>query len=270
MSVTPQAYNASFYVLANAPLYNPNVTAINVSLRSNLTSDIWCSETIPVQNLSSFDYTQLNAQLVNNVTAPNSNNTFAITFNASEVAGSTFYFDLISLFPETYKNRPNGLRKDLAESIKDLGTTFLRFPGGNNLEGYSIAERWKWNETIGPLRYRKGRPGTWEYINTNGLGFMEFLEWTEDMEIERVLAIYSGYSLNIQGNEGQSYPEEYMGSVLQEALDELEFCMGNTSTPYGALRAQYGHPEPFQIKCVSSMAVAGGQHLQRSQLYRNR
>jgi alpha-L-arabinofuranosidase len=70
--------------------------------------------------------------------APNSNNTFAITFDASEVAGNTYCFGLVSLFPETYNGRPNGLRRGLAGAIKDLGTTFLRFPGGNNIEGYSI------------------------------------------------------------------------------------------------------------------------------------
>ena len=69
--------------------------------------------------------------------------------------------------------------------------------------------------------------------------------------MEPVLAIYSGYSLDINGLEGQSFPEEYMSIVLQEALDELEYCMGDRSTHYGSLRAQHGHPEPFQIKCVN-------------------
>jgi len=96
----------------------------------------------------------------------------------------------------------------------------------------------EWSETIGPLIDRPGRPGTWgtapcsqtgqaalidlpEYYNTDGFGLLEFLEWTEDMELERVLAIYAGYSLSINGSEGASYPEDAMGEVLQEALDEL-------------------------------------------------
>jgi len=134
MDVSPQMYNASFYVLANGPTDAANLTGVDISLRSNLTSDIWISNRIPVQNLSDFRYTQFASTLVNNVTAPNSNNTFAVTFNATEVAGSTFYFSLISLFGETYKNRPNGLRKDLGQNIKDLNPRFLRFPGSNNLE----------------------------------------------------------------------------------------------------------------------------------------
>lgn len=244
------AYNSSFFVLANSPAESMNLTGFNVSLRSNLTSDVWTSARIPVQNLSAFDYTQLSAPLMPLLSAPNSNNTFAVTMDASEVAGTTFYFDLISLFGATYKNRTNGLRADLAQHIKDLNPAFLRFPGGNNLEGYSVAERWKWNETIGALTERPGRPGTWEYYNTDGLGLLEYLEWTEDMEIERVLAVYAGYSLAINGAEGVSYPEEDMGEVLQSALDELEYCMGDLNTTYGALRATHGHPDPFPIHYV--------------------
>ena len=88
------------------------------------------------------------------------------------------------------------------------------------------------------------------YSNTDGLGLLEFLEWTEDMEIEPVLAVYSGFSLDIWGQEGTSYPASKMNTILQEALDELEYCMGDTSTHYGSLRAQHGHPEPFDIKFI--------------------
>lgn len=225
--VSPQVYNASFYILANSPYDATNLTKINVSLRSNLTNQTWISQSIAAtaSNVSDFSFSQLSTQIHNNVTAPNSNNTFAVTFNASEVAGKIFYFGLISLLPETYKDYTNGMRKDLAQHIKDLNPTFLRFPGGNNLEGDSIATRWIWNNTIGPLIDRPGRPGTWNYYNTDGFGLLEYLEWTEALELERVLAIYAGYSLAINGAEGASYPESAMGELLQSALDELEYCM---------------------------------------------
>lgn len=215
---------------------------------------MWSTSSIAIPgasgNISDFYWTQFTAQINNNATAPNSNNTFAITFDASEVAGDTYYFALASLFPETYNNRPNGNRKDLMTAIKDLGTKFLRFPGGNNIEGYSIEQRWKWNETIGPLINRKGRVGDWGYFNTNGLGLLEFLEWCEDIDIEPLLAVYAGFSLDIWGQEGTSYPEDRMGDVLQDILNELEYCMGDTSTQYGAMRAADGHPEPFQINFI--------------------
>ena len=170
--------------------------------------------------------------------------------NASEVAGDTFYFGLVSLFPETFKGRKNGLRRDLGEAIYDQGAKFLRFPGGNNLEGYSIESHWNWTETIGPLRDRKARVGNWGYVNTNGLGLLEYLEWCEDMEMEPVLAVYAGFSVTIFGQAGPSYPEEAMGVLVQDALNELEYCMGDTSTKYGAMRAEHGHPEPFVINYV--------------------
>lgn len=199
------------------------------------------------------NYTYVSADLVVKETAPNAQNSIHVTFNPTATAGQTYIFDQISLFGETFKNYPNGLRKDLAEFIYDLGPKVLRWPGGNNIEGYSIQRRWKWWETIGPLENRWPRPGNWEYYNTNGLGLMEFLEWTEAMEMENVLAIYSGYSL---GDADEADADEFpptaaaMYPLLKEALDELEFCLGSVDTYWGAKRAEYGHPEPFHIKYV--------------------
>ena len=68
------------------------------------------------------------------------------------------------------------------------------------------------------------------------------------MELEPVLAMYAGYLLYIKGTKGVSYPTDRMGEVVQDALNELEYCMGDINTTYGALRAQHGHPKPFKIK----------------------
>lgn len=170
--------------------------------------------------------------------------------DGAAAAGNTFYIGLASLFGETYNGRPNGLRKDLAQHVRDLNPKFLRFPGGNNIEGYSIYERWKWYDTIGPLRHRKARVGDWGYINTNGLGLLEYLEWCEDLGMEPVLAVYAGFSLDVWGQAGTSYPPDRMQEVLQEVLDELEYCTGDTSTKYGAMRADHGHPDPFKINYI--------------------
>jgi alpha-N-arabinofuranosidase len=163
MDVRPQTYSASFYVLANAARYMKKPIDFHLSLRSTISDEVWASTKISTLQLPIVDYIQLNATIKNTVTAQNSNNTFAITFNASQVAGHTFYLNLISLFPETFKNRRNGLRKDLAEAFHDMKPKFLRFPGGNNLEGVSVQTRWKWWKTIGPLKDRPGRPGDWSY-----------------------------------------------------------------------------------------------------------
>ena len=56
-----------------------------------------------------------------------------------------------------------------------MGPAFFRFPGGNNLEGDTIEGRWKWNETIGPLKDRPGRATTWQYGETGGFGLIEYM-----------------------------------------------------------------------------------------------
>lgn len=231
---------------------HPNAS-ITVSLQSNTTGDVFASAVIPSQPWNVVNWTHVEAQIKCNVTAPDANNVLAVTFDPKEASGQTYYFNMISLFGETFKGVENGLRKDLAESIYDLKPKFLRWPGGNNLEGWSIERRWKWHETIGPLRDRVSRPGTWGYWNTNGLGLMEFLSWAETMEMENVLGIYAGYTLgNSMGNGGNEYPttDAAMYPVLKEALDELEFCLGSTDTKWGAKRAELGHPEPYVINYV--------------------
>lgn len=181
MDVPPQTYTASFYVLANSARYRENSTMFTVSLRSNPTGQVWAKTTLPSVKVPVVDYVQLSASIVNTATAPSSNNSFALTMDATQVAGQTFYISLVSLFPETYKGRANGLRKDLADAYAEMEPRFLRFPGGNNMEGVSKFSRWKWWETVGPLKDRPGRQGNWNYFNTDGLGLLEYLVWAEDM-----------------------------------------------------------------------------------------
>lgn len=249
--VHPQQYEASFWYLNNyARNTQGNASDITVSFRSNVTGEVWASSTFKNVTPTYIDFKQLETTLNPNVTAPDANNTFAITFDGAQVAGQTFYFNLVSVFPETFKGYKNGLRPDIAQGFYDINPQFLRFPGGNNLEGYSPAQRWKWWEAIGPLKDRPGRVGDWSYYNTQGLGLLEYLEWTEAMNIEPVLAVYAGFSLDIYGQNGASYPPEQMDEILQEALDELEYCMGDNSTKWGARRIADGHPEPFRINFV--------------------
>lgn len=135
MDVRPQKYATSFYVKPWEQYYSGALSAFKLSLRSNLTDEVWTTTEIPVTGkLDTFDYTKLEATLAPEFAAPSINNSFAITMNAAEVKGQTFYFSLVSLFPPTFKDRPNGIRKDLAEALKGLDPKFLRFPGGNNLE----------------------------------------------------------------------------------------------------------------------------------------
>ncbi|KAL2008439.1 hypothetical protein VTN00DRAFT_6633 [Thermoascus crustaceus] len=177
--------------------------------------------------------------------APDGNNVWQLLFDASEVAGSALYFDLVQLFPPTFHDRPNGLRPTIANALVDVQGSFLRFPGGNNLEGYSPADRWIWNNTIGPLESRPGRQGAWTYPNTDALGLLEYLLWCEDMNLVPVLGVFDGLDLSggvITGPELEPY--------IQQALDEIEYVRGSIDTPNGALRAKDGHPEPFKLTHV--------------------
>jgi len=120
------------------------------------------------------------------------------------------------------------------------------------MEGISIDTRWQWKKNIGPLIDRPGRPGNWGYFNSDGLGYLEFLEWCEDLEMEPLLTIFAGYSLDVSGiNPANTVPKDEIQVYIQEALDQLEYAMGDARTTYwGKKRAEHGHPEPFSIKYV--------------------
>lgn len=158
----------------------------------------------------------------------------------------TVWFGLVSLFPPTWNDRPNGLRKDLMQMLVDLNPKFLRFPGGNYVEGDTVETRFEWKKTIGPIEERHGHPCPWGYRSTDGMGLLEFLEWCEDMKAEPVLAVYAGYSLKgIHVNPGPD-----LLPFVQEALEEIEYVIGDTNTIWGARRAKDGHPAPFKLNYV--------------------
>lgn len=189
------------------------------------------------------DWTQHSYTLSPSTSASNSNNSFILTFDAS--SGDELNFNLISLFPPTYNDTPNGNRIDLMETLAALNTKHFRIPGGNNLEGNSPPYLWAWNLTIGNLTERPGRPGTWGYANTDGLGLVEYILWCQDLGLEPVLAVWSGLYLD-----GTVLTEEELAPYVQDTLNELEFLMGDSSTTYGALRISLGYTEPFNIKFV--------------------
>ena len=156
------------------------------------------------------------------------------------------WIDLVSLFPPTYKNRENGNRPDLMEKMAGMHPTFLRLPGGNYLEGDQIDERFDWKNTIGPLVDRPTHRSPWNYQSSDGMGLLEFLEWTEDLKIDTVLAVYAGYSL--KGD--HIVPGPALTPFVDDALDEIEFATGDASTKWGAVRAKLGHPAAFPVKYV--------------------
>jgi len=164
------------------------------------------------------------------------------------VAGEkrTIWLSLVSLFPPTWNDRPNGLRIDLMQMLVDLNPKFLRFPGGNYLEGNTFDERFKWWETLGDLTERPGHPCPWGYRSSDGMGLHEFLLWAEDLGAEPVVGLFAGYSLNKSYVNAGPELEPY----LQEALDEIEYIIGPVTSRWGKVRAEAGHPEPFPLRYV--------------------
>ena len=152
---------------------------------------------------------------------------------------------LVSLMPPTYHDRPNGLRPDLMEKMAAMHPNFLRFPGGNYLEGDTIAEHFDWKKTIGPRVDRPGHQSPWNYPSTDGMGLLEFLGWCEDLHIQPLLAVYAGYSLK-----GEHVVGKDLEPFVQDDLDEIEYLTGDASTKWGGQRAKDGHPAPFVLHYV--------------------
>ncbi|KAK0211159.1 arabinofuranosidase [Desarmillaria ectypa] len=235
-------YTASFfYRFPTASSFQGN---INVGLQTT-SGQILASSSISVSG-SRTSWTQVSTTLRPTTTPASTSNIFTVTLDGAAAAGQTINFAMFSLFPPTFKNRSNGMRVDIANALQDLGPSFFRFPGGNNLEGGTVAQRWQWNATIGPLVNRPGRAGDWGYVNTDGLGLLEYLTWCEDLNMEPIMAVWAGYAL-----QGTSVPQAQLGPYIQQAIDQIDFTIGDSATnANAALRASLGHPQPFKLKYV--------------------
>ncbi|EPQ54912.1 glycoside hydrolase [Gloeophyllum trabeum ATCC 11539] len=234
-------YNASFYY--RFPAASAQKPTSTVSLVSS-SGDTYAAASVTLDG-SQTTWKQVFVTLKPNANAPNTANNFAVTLDGASARGLTVNFAMFSLFPPTYKGRANGMRIDVATALAEMNPSFFRLPGGNNLEGQSTATRWQWNATVGPLVDRPGRMGDWGYINTDGLGLMEYLYWCEDVGMQPIMAVWAGYSLD-----GDSLPENELAPYIQQAADQIEFVIGDTSTTYGALRASLGRAEPFNLTYI--------------------
>ena len=181
-------YKASFYARASEGFNGP----LKVTIESNDGSKEHASAVVPLEGTEWKKYT---ATLKTPASASASTANRFVISTSGDHAGS-LWFNLVSLFPPTYHDRPNGFRIDLMEKLADLHPAFLRFPGGNYLEGQNFANRFDWKKTIGPLEDRPGHQCPWGYRSSDGLGLQEFLNWCEDLKMEPVLAVYAGLSLD--------------------------------------------------------------------------
>ncbi len=162
----------------------------------------------------------------------------------------TLHFDVVSLFPKaTFKNRPNGLRRDIAEMLSGLRPSFIRFPGGCIVEGFTFQSAWNWKETVGDIAERPGRQNLWGYRASDGLGYHELLQLAEDLGAEPIVVLNCG--MTCQARQPMFKPLEEMDSYIQDVLDAIEYANGGPETPWGAKRVENGHPQPFHLKYVT-------------------
>jgi len=230
-------YTASLYAKAAAGFTGP----LTLSLESTGGTS-YATATIPTLTTGWQKYT---VTLATSASAPTgSANRFVLSTTSG--AGSALWLSNVSLFPPTYNSRPNGLRADLMAKLGDLKPSFIRLPGGNYLEGNTVATRFDWKKSIGPVETRPGHQNdAWGYWSTDGFGLLEYLEWCEDLGAEPLLGVYAGYSLS-----HVTVPLADLGPYVQDALDEIQYITGDVSTAWGAKRAADGHPAPFSLHYV--------------------
>ncbi|MBK6281604.1 MAG: carbohydrate binding domain-containing protein [Draconibacterium sp.] len=168
--------------------------------------------------------------------------------------------DHISLFPaETWKNRENGLRKDLLEALYDLNPGVFRFPGGCIIEGNTLETRYQWKNSVGPVENRPLNENRWnytfkhrffpDYYQTYGLGFYEFFLLSEDIGAEPLPVVSCGLACQYESTECVAVGD--LQPYIDDALDLIEFANGPVDSKWGKIRAEMGHPEPFNLKYIA-------------------
>jgi alpha-N-arabinofuranosidase len=153
-------------------------------------------------------------------TAPESSDNVRI-----EIVGrgkGTFRIGTLSLMPA---DNIKGWRSDVVALLKELNAPVYRWPGGNFVSGYN------WRDGIGERDKRPPRKNpAWKGVEHDDVGIHEYMELMELIGAEPFVSVNTG-----------------LGTV-EEVAQEVEYCNGAVNTQMGKLRAQNGHPEPYQVK----------------------
>ena len=170
----------------------------------------------------------------------------------------------ISLFPvDTWKGHENGMRKDLAQALADMKPGVFRFPGGCIVEGVTLDNRYNWKNSVGPVENRPINKNRWEctftyryypdYFQSYGLGFYEFFLLSEEIGAEPLPVLNVGMACQFQNGDNAHAPATVEGlqPFIDDCLDLIEFANGSTDTKWGKLRADMGHPAPFNMKLLA-------------------
>ena len=175
---------------------------------------------------------------------------------------NTIDLEHVSLFPvDTWMGHVNGLRKDLAQALADLKPGIFRFPGGCIVEGTDLVTRYNWKNSVGPVENRPLNENRWEfsfpsrfypdYYQSYGLGFYEFFQLSEEIGSEPLPILSCGLACQFQNDDKKAHcPVAELQPFIQDALDLIEFANGDVTTPWGKVRAEMGHPTPFNMKYI--------------------
>lgn len=161
--------------------------------------------------------------------------------------GGRLHIGFISLMPaDTF--RGHGLRKDIAEMLENIHPSFFRFPGGCIVEGFTPSTAMRFRNTIGPVWERPGHLLMWHYRSFDGMGFHEYLQFCEDLDMEPLYVCNCG--MTCQARKEMYMTGQELEEMLEDVLDAIEYAIGDTDTKWGAYRAKMGHPEPFRLNYI--------------------
>lgn len=240
--VKGDSYKLNFYYRSNN--YRGNITA---SLQS---ADGTVLASYTFLSATNNEWKKYRADLT--ATKTDAKAKFVLSFNNTGI----IWIDYVSLFPaKTFKNRPNGLRNDLAQYIADLKPAFIRWPGGCFVEGITIQSAPDWKQTIGPVEQRIETYSPWGYYTGNGFGYHEYLQFCEDIGAAALYVFNAGISCEYRS--GTFVDDDSLQPYIQSALDAIEYAIGNANTKWGKVRTANGHPKPFPLKYVE---IGNEQH----------
>jgi len=189
----------------------------------------------------------------------------------------TINMDMVSLFPEdTWKKRPGGMRADMIQLLSDMKPGFLRFPGGCIVEGFDLSQRYQWKKTIGPIENRQLIINRWnfefphratpDYFQTFGLGFFEYFQLAEDIGAAPLPILNCGMAC--QFNSAELVPLDQIDPYVQDAIDLIEFANGAINSTWGKIRAEMGHPQPFNLTMIGiGNENWGPQYIERLKIF---
>lgn len=167
----------------------------------------------------------------------------------------TVDLDMFSCMPRsrTGAHWPGGgMRTDLVEALQALRPAFLRFPGGCVAEGTYVRENaYEWKQTVGPAETRREIPNTWGGMQTMGVGFFEYFCLAEELGALPVPVVHAGVLCQARDVKDPPLTLEQTKAYVQDVLDLIEFAAGGTESVWGGLRAEMGHPAPFDLRYIA-------------------